>query len=117
MSSSITAAKITRALVIASPPLSEPEILQRLGGTPVQARCPGVVPPTRSQIALGDPHSRTMTRRFESFERVLRLVESRFCLVETPLLEQRTTEHELSVADFVESILTATHERERVTRL
>ena len=38
-------------------------------------------------------------------------------LVEPALLEQSASEDELGVADLVESVLAAAHERERMTRL
>src|SRR5260221_4989050 len=100
-----------------SPPSLEPEVLQGLGGAPVQARGLRIVSTARGEIALGDPRCGTVARR-------LVLVKGRFgnlecCgrLVEPALLEQRTAEHELRVADLVEAIFTVVEQRERVTRL
>ena len=85
----------------------EPEVLERLGGAPVQMRRVEVLAPPHGQIALSDPRCRTVARGRKLFEAALRLLEHCVCLVEPLLVEEGAAEDELGVADLIEVVDTA----------
>src|SRR3954454_12535179 len=95
----------------------EPDVLECLCRGAVEVCCKPVVATPRREIATGDPRSCAMAGRAELIERRLRRDERRLGLVELVLLEQRATEHELSVADLVEVVLVALEEPKRMLGL
>src|SRR3954451_3804342 len=70
----------------------EPEVLQRLGGAPVERRGTPLVSALRREISLGDPRGGTVRRRRQLGEGVVRLGEGDIRLVEPVLLQQRAPE-------------------------
>src|SRR5215216_1805806 len=100
-----------------SPPLLEPEVLQRLRGAAIERGRAAVVAAALGELALRDPGGSAMRCRRELVERVLGLCEHRLGLVVPLLLEERAAEHEPRVADLVDAILTVAEQLERVARL
>src|SRR5215212_11455844 len=100
-----------------SPPLLEPEVLQRLRGAAVEHGRAAVVAAALGELALRDPGRSAVRCGRELVERVLGLREEGVGLVVLLLLEQRAAEHEARVADLVEAVLAVPEELERVARL
>src|SRR5215218_2174713 len=100
-----------------SPPLLEPEVLQRLRGAAIKRGRAAVVAAALGEFALRDPGRSAMRCGGELGERVLGFRERGVGLLVLTLLEQRAAEHEARVADFVDPIFAAAEELERMTRL
>src|SRR6266545_188113 len=95
----------------------EAEVLERLGGAPVQMRSVPIGSAAGSEIAEGDPRSGAVADRRQLFERLVGGAELLLRVVEPLLFEERTAEDELGIPDLVEEVEPAVQEPERVSRL
>src|SRR5581483_5051967 len=82
----------------------EPEVLQRFGSAPVQRGRSPIVTPPASKISLGYPGCGPVRPRGELRERIFRLAENLFGLVQPVLLQQRAPQNEACVADLVHPV-------------
>jgi hypothetical protein len=85
----------------------EPNILESLSRGAVEVCCKPVVAAPGSQVATCDPRRRAMAGRAELAEAGLGCGERILGLVEPALLEQGTSQYELSAPDLVEVVLVA----------
>src|SRR6266566_3970345 len=97
--------------------LLEPHVLESFRSATVERRCRLHVTAGGGEVALCRPCHSRVTGRGELSQTRLRLVEDRAGFVQPPLLEQRSAEHDLRVADFVQEVDAPVEKLERVARL
>ena len=102
---------------IAVPPSSEADVLERLCGVPIQARCLTIVSPTTREVTARDPRPRPVPHGRHLLEHGVRSLETLLGLVEAAPLEQRPAEHEVRLADLVREVLAPLEQRERLARV
>src|SRR2546423_7701421 len=95
----------------------EANVLKRVGGLPIEARRYSVVAPLGCEGALRNPRRGSMTRRRKLVVRTLTCAEGLLRFVETVLLEQSTSEHELRIADLADLVDAVAQQLERVAGL
>src|SRR5262245_40308187 len=99
--------KISRPLRIVAPPSSEPDVLERLGGVPVETCRLVVVPSATREITACNPRSGPVAQRRHLLEHGVCGQEALLGLVQAAPLQQGPAEHELRLADLVEEVLAA----------
>src|SRR5688572_14098709 len=95
----------------------ETNVLERLGGPPVEPGGGTVASTSGGEVALRQPGRGTVAVRGQLLEARLREREHLVGLVELALLHQRAPEHELHASDLVEEVDAAVEKPERVPRL
>src|SRR5213079_3506299 len=93
----------------------EPNVLEYLGRLAVQLGRSRVVAPPGGEVTTGHPGCRLVADRLELLGAGIGSAEKFLRLVETPLLHQRPTQHELRRSDVVQEVLAILHQGERVT--